>query len=479
MLTTYQRNHLLPTYRKHGDRLYPGMVEASRAHVVMLGEAKALPAERVRQLLTGLEAMRGEADLPEYDGMFEDTYFAVEKNLAAELGIVTGELDLQLARSRNDLDAGVFRMILREELAAIVEALLGAADALLQAAERTSETTIVAYTHRRPAQPISMGHILAGYADALLGQGRMLLGVLGQMNQCPLGASVIAGTDVPISSERLAELLGFDGVIPNAYSSVAGADHFMANAAATGQMLATAARLARVLQEWMSNRWIETPGEFCQGSSAMPQKRNPVVLEHMQSMAVAAVADTQGVLGSVAASWWEDSNTATTDIQATLWTSNDRALRFLTMLGRLFEVLQPLTPPSGDEVVEQGTTTTAAAEALALRGVPFRSAHHLLGSLVREYPPASWNADVVQELAQRLGLQLDADDVEHLMRALKDPTSVLDRAQPEGPGREALAGQIRHYRGEFGALREQLSDHFANQERARKKLDDAVHSLID
>ena len=90
------------------------------------------------------------------------------------------------------------------------------------------------------------------------------------------------------------------------------------------QALATGARLARTLMDWLTWRWVTTPGDFTQGSSIMPQKRNPVVLEHLVSMAGATAADAASVLNNVGAAWWEDSNNATTDVQVRLWESNDR-----------------------------------------------------------------------------------------------------------------------------------------------------------
>jgi len=480
MLSVYQKNHLLPAYRHHGPRLYPAMIEASRAHLVMLAECGILPAPRAAQLLSALERLRERpTELPDYDGTFEDVYFALERNLAQEAGIRPDELDLQLARSRNDLDAGVFRMILREEVSGILDELIAATEAVLDAAERGTEATILAFTHRRPAQPTTIGHVFAGYADALSGQAANYQYVLNELNHSPLGGAVIAGTDLPISSERVAELLGFTDVVPNAYSGVAGADHFTGVVGANARTLATGARVARVIQEWMSFGWVNVPDEFCQGSSAMPQKRNPVVLEHMVSMAVAAVADQSAVLGGIAAAWWEDSNNATTDIQTRLWESDDRAARFLRMLGRLFEVLNPTTLPTDLEMVASGATTTAAADALSMGGVPFRSAHGLLAALVGKAEPATWDAALVAETAAERGVRLEPELIERMLHASLSPRTVLEREQPEGPGRDAVARQIADLRAALVQHRSTLEAFQAHQRSAADRLNAAVRQHIE
>src|SRR5690606_31743022 len=147
------------------------------------------------------------------------------------------------------------------------------------------------------------------------------------------------------------------------------------------RVTATGARLARVLQEWMTHGWIETPDEFCQGSSIMPQKKNPVVLEHLCSMAAATAGDAATVLNSVGLAWYEDSNNATTDVQAPLWRSLDRTHRFLALMHRLLDVLAPASGPDDRELVDSGTTTTMVAERLSQAGVPWRAAHHVVGAL--------------------------------------------------------------------------------------------------
>ncbi|MDI5942637.1 lyase family protein, partial [Micromonospora sp. DH15] len=170
-LTTYQRHHLRPTYDHHVGRLFPAMVRASQAHVVLLSEQGLIPAERGARLLRGLAELRADTSAaPPFDGTFEDTYYLLEKRLAAACGVPASELDVQMARSRNDLDAGVFRMLLRDQLVGVLDRVLATGATALAAADRYADVVITGYTHRRPAQPTTIGHALAGYAEALAGE---------------------------------------------------------------------------------------------------------------------------------------------------------------------------------------------------------------------------------------------------------------------------------------------------------------------
>lgn len=481
MLTTYQSNHLAPTYRLHGHMLLPGIVQASRAHVVMLDECGLLAEGRAAQLLAGLERLRrDDVALPEYDGTFEDVYFAFERLLAEESGVDRSVLDVQLARSRNDLDAAVFRMILRAQLTTVADAAASAAAAALSAAERTADTLIMALTHRRPAQPTTIGHVLAGYAEALVGELAAYDAALDELQASPLGACAIAGTDLPIDPARVGDLLGFDRRLVNSYEAVAGADHLMAPALANARALVTGARLARVLQEWMSWQWIVTQAEFCQGSSIMPQKRNPVVLEHLVSMTGMTVADAMSVLSNVSSAWWEDSNNATTDVQVRLWESNDRATRFFTLLGRLLETLEVGTPPSVETIVAAGATSTAAADVLSRAGVPFRAAHGTLSALVDTRDPREWTPDDVRAaLAERApGVEVTEAVLADVVAAAAQPGLVRDRRQDDGPGRDAVLAQVAALRGRLEEVTTRIDARRARIAAAETRLDEAVRGVL-
>jgi argininosuccinate lyase len=232
--------------------------------------------------------------------------------------------------------------------------------------------------------------------------------------------------------------------------------------------------------DWLTWRWVETPVDFTQGSSIMPQKRNPVVLEHLVSMAGASAGDAASVLNNVGAGWWEDSNNATTDVQVRLWESCDRSDRFFALLGGFLDQLVPVQPPAPAEIVASGATTTAAADALTRHGVPFRAAHSVVGTLVRAGTPDTWTAEQVRAAAGAVGLPGALDDaaVADLIAAAVRPELVLARAQADGPGTAAVRAQVSTLRLTFDAVGARVAALRTRLAGAERALDQAVDGRL-
>lgn len=477
-LSTYWDNHLRVAFEQSAAHDLPAMVEASLAHVLMLTTTGAMSRERGTLLERGLLALWSEwgegMDPPPFDGSVEDPYYYLEQQLAARMGIDAGDLDVQLARSRNDLDAAVFRMISRRMILD-QGALLGAlTDATHERARSLAGHVIVGMTHRRPAQPTTMGHVLSGLAEAWTRHLAELVAVYDGLNESPLGGAAFAGTDVPYDAALVQRLLGFSSTYTSSYEAIAGADHFLRTAAVQGQIAATSARWARVLQEWMSLRWISTPVEFTQGSSIMPQKVNPVVCEHLVSMAGATLGDMQAVYTNVAQSWYEDSNNATTDVQQHLWRNSDRIERILRLQTGLMQRLEPLEPPTPESIVASGATTTAVAEALALAGVPWRSAHTVVHQLTTRANPTEWTPRLVERTLAEAGL--DVVLASEVVIAARNPSLVLQRTQAGSPGRTAVVSALNATSARAQALIDAMDSRGTALQKAR---DDLVRRARD
>ncbi|MDN5896672.1 MAG: PfkB family carbohydrate kinase, partial [Nocardioides sp.] len=303
----------------------------------------------------------------------------------------------------------------------------------------------------------TIAHVLSGLAEAMLSQADELLSVYDEMNVSPLGSAAFTGTDVAIDADRVATLLGFERSFTASYEAVAGAEHFMRLAALHARIGATGARWARVLQEWMNLGWVRMPSEFTQGSSIMPQKKNPVVLEHLVSMSGAANGDMTSIFTTIAAGWYEDSNNATTDVQKHLWTSTDRVLRVVRLLDGLSLEIEPEQLPTDEEIVRSGATTTAVAEALATRSVPWRSAHDVVGTLFRQGDPTTWTAQQVEEALAAAGIEDVGPLRELVLSSGRDPRRILDREQPGSPGRGPIVTALRDTEDRAG----DLADSFA------------------
>lgn len=479
-LNTYWDNHLRVAFEQSAAHDLPAMVEASLAHVAMLAETGALPAERGRLLEAGLLRLWAEwgdgMATPDFDGTVEDPYYYFEARLAEVLAIPENELDVQLARSRNDLDSAVFRMILRRMVLDQAALLRELVDVTLARAEDTVEALIVGMTHRRPAQPTTVAHVLTGMADAWLDCLTDLVQTFDELNVSPLGGAAFAGTDIPYDAERVADLLGFDGLYNSSYEAIAGAGHLTRVAAAHSRIAAQSARWARVLQEWMSAGWIVTPLGFTQGSSIMPQKVNPVVCEHLVSMAGATLGDSASVYTNIAASWYEDSNNATTDVQQHLWRSSERLTRILALQIGLANELAVKDLPDFESIVATGATTTAVAEALSVAGVPWRGAHSAVHDLIAGGPPCGWSLERISEVLAEAGI--DAGLAQTVQAVAQKPDLALDRTQPGSPGREPMANAIAADRLRSAELGRELDQRADRLRASRARLVALAESMV-
>lgn len=473
-LNNYWDNHLRVAFEQSAGHDLPAMVEASLAHVAMLAKTGALSAERAAVLQTGLVRLwrrwQNGCATPAFDGSVEDPYYYFEQQLALELAMPVADLDIQLARSRNDLDAAVFRMILRRMTLGHADQLAQLIEVTLTAAQRHVDAVIIGMTHRRPAQPTTIAHVLVGLADAWTACLRDAVQTFDELNHSPLGGAAFAGTDISYDANLVAALLGFDDTYNSSYEAIAGAGHFGRVASLHARIAAQSARWARVLQEWMSLGWIMTPLGFTQGSSIMPQKVNPVVCEHLASMAGATLGDAQAVMVNIAQSWYEDSNNATTDVRQHLWRSAERLKRVLNLQHGLAQEIAVKQLPEPDVIVASGATTTAVAEALSLAEVPWRLAHDIVHDLVQANPPQQWTQNQVSARLTASGI--DASLAERLLAVAKQPALILDRTQSGSPGRKPMQAAVRDASACLDTLRAEVGAR-------RIRIDDARHQLVE
>lgn len=470
-LSVFWDNHLRVAFEQSARHDLPAMVEASIAHVIMLHRCGSLRGKRAAVLLRGLhqlwEQWQDPSSLPtRFNGVSEDPYYFLEHELALACGISSDDLDVQLARSRNDLDSAVFRMILRRMVLEEVDLLVQTIQDTCDRAAETSSAVIIGMTHRRPAQPTTIAHVLMGLAESMRIQTNGLLRAYDELNQSPLGGAAFAGTDIPIDEGVVADLLGFDGTVPSTYYGIAGADHFTGLSGQQARVLGTCARWARVLQEWMSLKWVTTPLDFTQGSSIMPQKVNPVVCEHLVSMAGTGLSLMQAAYTNVTQSWFEDSNNATTDIQVHLWNLHDVVRRSLRMIDGLMRELAIDELPTTEEIIDSGATTTAVAEALAIHGAPWRGAHGAVGELVRISSPRRWRSDQVIDALDHH--HVDASLAQVVLEAGQNPAVILERTGAGTPGllpmREAISN-ARHAARELQTAADSRRSHLDDSRR--------------
>src|SRR5688572_5125461 len=271
------------------------------AHLVMLAGQQIVPPDAARAIRGALDAIDLDAIRQvRYDGTYEDLFFYVDRLIVQGCGEdAAGRL--HTARSRNDIDMTMYRMQQRGLLLAVMEGVLGLREVLLGHASRHRGDVFPAHTHTQPAQPSTIAHYLMAVVEQLERDSGRLCAAYASTNQNPLGACAITGTGFPIDRDRTTALLGFDARTGNTYGSIATVDYLLESVSATAVLLIGLGRVVQDLLLWCTVEfgYLRLADGFVQGSSIMPQKRNPVALEHARAIASKAVGQAAGLIVAV------------------------------------------------------------------------------------------------------------------------------------------------------------------------------------
>lgn len=368
---------LFASARHHG----PWYRAIDLAQAIALLEADLLSPPDAAALLTAIQGLDQDPVLAAQDdaGIFEDLFYLRESRLRAALGAdLAGRL--HTGRSRNDIEATVFRLQLRDRLAATMRQATSLAAHVLDIAEREAGTIILAYTHGQPAQPTTYGHYLAAYAEVLLRDLGRLAHALADLDLCPLGAAAITTTGFPLDRARLAALLGFGAPQENSYGCIAAADQYAAVYAALRLAFLNIGRLAQDLAFWTGfevGQAVAADG-FVQISSIMPQKRNPLAIEHLRTMASLGAGHCETVVFALHNTPFADMVDVEGPTQAAGLAAFDMAGRVVPLLAAFLETLRIDTARARANIARSCATMTEVSDSLVrLEGVAFRHAHEI------------------------------------------------------------------------------------------------------
>ncbi len=365
---------------KDDARLLEAVVAINKAHVVMLAEQKILAKQDAAALLSALS----NASNIQLDSRMEDVHMAVEEAVLRQAGTEAGG-NLHIAKSRNDQVATAIRMTLRNELLTLMRSLVHVEEHLTEVAEDHVETVILEYTHLQPAQPVTFAHYLLSYVDAFQRDMQRLQGAYERVNLSPLGAGALATTSFPISRDRTAELLGFKALVENSIDAVGSRDFVEETLAALTIIAVNMSRLAEDLIIWCSPDFgvVELPDEFTSTSSIMPQKKNPEVLEVIRARASHVLGNFVVVTAAVK-SLPSTYNLDLQEITPKLWESIDSVRASLDMIHKLAPKLKVTAVDVPEKSLKSFVAATELANLLVRKyNVPFRSAHKIVGALVK------------------------------------------------------------------------------------------------
>ncbi len=355
------------------------------AHLVMLAECGIVAAADARAIRDALDAVsQDEVRRTPYDGASEDLFFYVERLITAACGEdVAGRL--HTARSRNDIDMTMYRMRQRECILDLFAATLDMRRTLLALAGRHRETIFAVHTHTQRAQPTTVAHYLLAVVEQLERDAARLIGAYQHTNRNPLGACAITGTGFPIDRQLTSDLLGFDGPTVNTYGSIATVDYLLESASAAAVLLVGHGRFVQDLLLWSTSEfsYLRLGDGFVQSSSIMPQKRNPVALEHARAIGSKALGQSQAIVLSVHNTPFGDIVDTEDDLQPLVFAMFRDATRAVELVAAAMTTAE-FDPVRLEARAGDGwTTLTELADTLARdHGLPFRTAHAISGRLI-------------------------------------------------------------------------------------------------
>ena len=423
------------------------MMAANFAHAVMLYRCDVISLENAKALLTALQQVEDAGiDQVVYRSGVEDMFFAIEGHLIETAGGAFGG-NLQLARSRNDLGYALTRLALRSLILETFEELQAFRDVMRRFAFEHLETLMPGYTHTQPAQPTTMAHYIAGLLSILERDSARLRFAHETNNQSPLGAAALTGTAFPIDRALSARLLGFDSVQLSTYASIGASDNLTDVASALSSVGVNLSRFTHDMLFWATGESgaIRIDDSFIQISSIMPQKRNPVVLEHLRARISRMMALASGIIGQCHNIPFGDTQDIEDPILPLLFGSLETASEILQLYSAVIETLQVNVDHLRERAIAGFTTVTELADTLVRQcKLPFREAHGIISALVshsieNDLSPRDLTAGLLSEIAKS-EFDLEVELSEAMMRRALDPGAFVEaRSLPGGAAPKATS----------------------------------------
>ncbi|MFH0933109.1 MAG: argininosuccinate lyase [Nitrospirota bacterium] len=365
------------------NRLWRYDIEGSIAHAKMLGKQGIISHEDSEKIMRGLKEIAGEIKSGKFRFRknLEDIHMNIEAALIRKIGEVGGKL--HTARSRNDQVALDLRLYVREETEEIISLIKKFQRTLLNIAAKHLRSLMPGYTHLQRAQPVLLSHHLLAYVEMLQRDEDRLKDTRKRISVLPLGSSAIAGTTFPIDRVYVAKLLAFDDISKNSIDAVSDRDFVIEFLSDAAILIMHLSRLAEELVLWSTEEFgfIELPEAFTTGSSAMPQKKNPDVVELIRGKAGRVYGNLFSLL-TIMKGLPLSYNRDLQEDKLPLFDTVDTVKSCLHVLNEMLPAIK-FNIKKMHETAEEGySTATDMAEYLVKKGLPFRKAHEVTGRIV-------------------------------------------------------------------------------------------------
>jgi len=483
----YKETVLRPSFDAAKLHYIEGFRRIDRAHLVMLHETGILSTDIARQIAMALSDIDVHIDpaLLVYTGEVEDFFFLIEKELKNRLGVDVAGF-LHTARSRNDIDHTLFKIALKTRIDVLMTQVHRLLAAMIATADRHQATLIVAYTHGQPAQPTSFGHYLGGAIEILIRDMHRLQQARQIVDLCPMGACAITTSGFPIDRQRMASLLGFAAPLPNSYSCIASIDYITASYSAMELLFLHLGRLIQDFQFWSSFEvgQLYVPNSFVQISSIMPQKRNPVAIEHLRHLASQAAARARSVRDIMHNTPFTDMNDSESETQMVGYEAFTTASRVLELLTSLIDQIDIDDARVKENIDRSCITITELADSLVrIENLSFRQAHEIAAQVAKEIVQTKTRLEgqgyqiFVHAFQQHMGRETVLSQAQ-FNTIISPENFIAVRTRLGGPAREPMRQALVTYQQQYEEFGSHSREIAAYEARSKIELDEKFSALM-
>ncbi len=420
-----------------------------KAHTLMLYEQQILTRPDAAKIVGALEEIEriGPDRFPIDPGRGE-LLFSVESYLARRIGEECASR-MHTGRSRGDLYVCVERMVFREKILALVDALLAVVEVMLQVSAKHMETLMPGYTLLQHAQPTTFAHYFLSFVDRFFRDVERLRETYRRVDRSPMGAAILSGTSFPVDRRRVAALLGFSAVIENTRDASTSRDHSLELITHAAILMSSLMALVEDLILWCTYEFgmVELADGYSGTSSIMPQKKNPSALTRVRHMAAEGVGSSMTVFTQL-----KTHSEQLNDLEATgpvIWKSLDTAVAALELARGLLDTLKVKRDAMATLAGTNFIQAAPLAEAIAREEkMGFRIAHKIVGRLVRDCLESRVAPkDLRPEMVNRAAIEVTGRPLTigaGKLRQCMDVAFILrHRRTPGGPGRGEVLRMLR------------------------------------
>ena len=432
------------------QKFYKQDIDGSIAHVNMLAKQNIVTNEERFAILNALEQIKTDIDtgVLEISPEYEDIHSFVEATLIERIGD-TGK-KLHTGRSRNDQVALDMRLYVRDEVKETNALLKDLLKVILRIMKENIETYMPGFTHLQKAQPVTVAHHFGAYFEMFRRDCTRLDDIYDRMNYCPLGAGALAGTTYPLDRDFTADFLKFNGATNNSMDSVSDRDYIIEYLSALSTIMMHLSRFSEEIIMWCSweFKFIELDDAFSTGSSIMPQKKNPDIAELVRGKSGRVFGDNMTLLTIMKGTALAYNKDMQEDKEA-IFDAVDTVKLCISTFTPMLATMTVLKDNMRTAAAKGFINATDCADYLVKKGLPFRTAYKITGTLVALCIEKNTTLEQLPiEEYKKLCETFDND----VYDAISLDTCVMQRGVDGGPAPDAVKRQIAELEGRLGGI---------------------------